>query len=341
VDPKYGRTTHSFPVLLSLFPNNRFHVFSHPDFRMPKAVIQHLASRGVAVTEHFEEPDALRRKLPDLDFLYMTRLQRERFEDEAEYYAARDMFLFTPDMMEGTKPHFGVGHPLPDNKEFPTIHPILKGHPKFWPKRQAGNGVPTRLAEMALSLGLTGFDYQGDIYQPPSVEKLCYRDRSPANQKDRSGPVDIRPVVNGTVIDHVEGNPYVIQKISRLLKLCERGDVFRMGVVEPIKRPDQRKGVMMIKDRLLSDQDLRSVATMAPGATINDIREGRVVRKRDVFLPEMIEGLPGISCTNHRCITRHEYHEHIPVRAARVGPEGQNIVKCHYCNNLMQSDELF
>ena len=341
VDPKYGRTTHSFPILLSLFPNNRFHVFSHPDLRMPRAVIQHLEGRGVQLTEHFEEPDALRRKLPDLDFLYMTRLQRERFEDEAEYYAARDMFLFTPEMMEGTKPHFGVGHPLPDNKEFPTIHPSLKGHPKFWPKRQAGNGVPTRLAEMALSLGLTGFDYDGELFRPPSVEKLCYRDRNPGTQKERSGPVDIRPVVDGTVIDHVEGNPYVIQKISRLLKLCERGDIFRMGVVEPIKRPDQRKGVMMIKDRLLTDQDLRLVATMAPGATINDIRDGRVVRKRDLFLPEMIEGLPGISCTNHRCITRHEYHEHIPVRASRVGPEGQNIVKCHYCNNLMQSDELF
>jgi aspartate carbamoyltransferase regulatory subunit len=66
-----------------------------------------------------------------------------------------------------------------------------------------------------------------------------------------------------------------------------------------------------------------------------------VVRKRDLFLPGLIEGLPGMSCTNHRCITRHEYHEHVPVRAMRVGPEGKNIVKCHYCNNLMQSAEMF
>lgn len=341
VDPKYGRTTHSFPVLLSLFPNNRFHIFSHPDLRMPKAVIQHLEHRGVRITEHFEDPDAMRRKLPDLDFLYMTRLQRERFEDEAEYYAARDMFLFTPEMMNGTKPHFGVGHPLPDNKEFPTIHPSLKGHPKFWPKRQAGNGVPTRLTEMALSLGLVGHDYDGDVHDPPASRRMFCRDRDPGIRKERSGPVDIRPVVDGTVIDHVEGNPYVIQKISRLLKLAERGDIFRMGVVEPIKRPNHRKGVMMIKDRLLDEQDVRLIATIAPGATINDIKEGRVVRKRDLFLPEMVEGLPGMQCTNHRCITRREYHEHVPVRATRVGPEGKNIVKCHYCNNLMESAELF
>jgi aspartate carbamoyltransferase catalytic subunit len=341
VDPKYGRTTHSFPVLLGLFPNNRFHVFSHPDLRMPKAVIQHLGDRGVEVIEYFEDPDALKAKLPDLDFLYMTRLQRERFEDDAEYYAARDMFLFTPEMMKRTKPTFGVGHPLPDNKEFPTIHPSLKGHSKFWPKRQAGNGVPTRLTEMALSLGLAGFDFDGELHRPRARGVDCFRDRDPGDQKERSGPVDIRPVVNGTVIDHVEGNPYVIQKISKLLRLCERGDVFRMGVVEPIKRPDQRKGVMMVKDRLLEEQDLRLIATIAPGATVNDIQDGRVVRKRDLFLPEVVEGLPGTSCTNHRCITRHEYHEHVPVKAMRVGPEGKNIVKCYYCNNLMQSDELF
>jgi aspartate carbamoyltransferase catalytic subunit len=342
VDPKYGRTTHSFPVLLALFPHNRFHVFSHPDLRMPKAVIQHLSERGVDVVEYFDRPDeALRDKLPSLDFLYMTRLQRERFEDDAEYYAARDMFLFTPDMMARTKPTFGVGHPLPDNKEFPTIHPALKGHGKYWPKRQAGNGVPTRLTEMALSLGLAGFDYDGPVFHPRAVANEWFRDRDPGNQKERSGPVDIRPVVNGTVIDHVEGNPYVIQKISRLLKLCERGDIFRMGVVEPIKRPDQRKGVLMVKDRLLDEQDLRLIATIAPGATVNDIHDGRVVRKRDLFLPGMIEGLPGISCTNRRCITRPEYHEHVPVKAVRVGPEGKNIVKCYYCNNLMQSDELF
>jgi len=72
VDPKYGRTTHSFPVLLGLFPNNRFHVFSHPDLRMPKAVIRHLADLGVEVREYFESGDQLRQKLPDLDFLYMT-----------------------------------------------------------------------------------------------------------------------------------------------------------------------------------------------------------------------------------------------------------------------------
>ncbi|MBI5478728.1 MAG: aspartate carbamoyltransferase [Deltaproteobacteria bacterium] len=341
VDPKYGRTTHSFPVLLGLFPDNRFHVFSHPDLRMPKAVIRHLADRGVEVREYFDSGEQLREKLPDLDFLYMTRLQRERFEDDAEYYRARDMYLFTPEMMELTRPHFGVGHPLPDNKEFPTISPALKRHPKFWPKRQAGNGVPTRLVEIALSLGLMGADFDGEVYHPAPVDLSFSQERPVDGEKPRPGPVDIRPIDNGTVIDHIEGNPYVIDKISRLLGLAARGTIFRMGVVAPLRRPGSRKGVVMIKDRLLDDEEMRLIATLAPGSTVNDIREGHVVRKRDLFLPGLVEGLPDMQCTNHRCITRHEHHEHVPARALRLGAgTDSRIVKCFYCNNLMESHEV-
>ena len=342
VDPKYGRTTHSFPVLLGLFPGNRFHVFSHPDLRMPRSVIRHLADRGVEVIEYFESGDQLREKLPELDFLYMTRLQRERFEDDAEYYRARDMFLFTLDMLEGTKEHFGVGHPLPDTKENPAIHPSVKRHPKFWPKRQAGNGVPTRLTEMALSLGLLGEDFDGEVYVPPPMDRTFSADRPNEGHEKRSGPVDIRPIDNGTVIDHFEGDPYVVEKVTRLLNLRARGDIFRLGVVESFKRPGTRKGVLMVKDRFLSDAELQLVATVAPGSTVNDIRQGRVARKRDLHLPAIVEGLPDMQCTNHRCITRREYHEHVPAKAVRLGSGTDvKIVKCFYCNNLMESHEMF
>ncbi len=308
VDPKYGRTTHSFPVLLSQKPGNRFHVFSHPDLRMPQAVIRFLRNRGVEVHEYFDSGEQLREKLPELDFLYMTRLQRERFEDEAEYYRARDMFLFTTDLMELTKDRFGLGHPLPDDKKNPSIHPAVRPHPKCWAKRQAGNGVPTRMVEMALSLGLMGQDFEGELFQPPQIseEFLIERNMDEYHEAERpsSDPVDIRPIQNGTVIDHVEGNPYVISKIGRLLGVAEQKNVFRAGVVEPVKRPGTTKGVMMIKDRFLDDDEVRLIAAVAPGSTVNDIRERHVVRKRDLRLPAVVEGLPGMACTNHHCITR-------------------------------------
>ena len=345
VDAKYGRTTHSFPVLLSLFPGNRFHIFSHPDLRMPQAVISFLRSRGVELIEYFESGDQLRDKLPGLDFLYMTRLQRERFEDEAEYYRARDLFSFTPELMKLTRPSFGLGHPLPDDKENPSIHPSVKRHPRCWAKRQAGNGVPTRLVEMALSLGLMGQDFQGEPFAAEPVDLAFFEERTvpsdSGNRPDPKRPLAIRPLENGTVIDHVERNPYVITKIARLLGVSERGNVFRSGVVEARKRPGTKKGVLMIKDRFLEDEELRLVAAMAPGATVNDIRGSRVVRKRDLSLPPVIEGLPGEACTNHHCITRGEFYEHIPPKAVSLRSDGGNVVKCYYCNNLMQSHEMF
>jgi aspartate carbamoyltransferase catalytic subunit len=347
VDPKYGRTTHSFPVLMSLFPGNRFHIFSHPDLRMPTAVIRYLRSKGVEVEEHFDSGDQLREKLPALDFLYMTRLQRERFEDEAEYYQARDMFLYTLDMMELTKENFGLGHPLPDDKANPSIHPTVKRHPKYWCKRQAGNGVPTRMVEMALSLGLAGEDFDGELFKPVEIEQAFYAERDiaahAAERKKQEGPKDIRPLADGTVIDHVEGNPYAINKIGRLLGVEARGNIFRAGVVEPLDRPGATKGVLMIKERHLDDDEARLIAALAPGATINDITAGKVVRKRDLYLPAMLEGLADMRCTNTRCITRSEYSEHVPPKAARLeGPKDNgNIVKCCYCNNLMESHELF
>lgn len=344
VDPKYGRTTHSFPVLLSLFPGIRVHIFSHPDLRMPHGVIQFLRGRGVEVTEYFDSGEQLRDKLPELDFVYMTRLQRERFEDDAEYYKARDMYLFTEEMLEPTKERFGVGHPLPDNKENPSIHPAVKRHPKYWPKRQAGNGVPTRMVEMALSLGLLGHDFDGVGFTPPRPSEAFYSEGDPAagNKKDHPGPVLIRPIENGSVIDHVERNPYVIGKIGRLLGLRDHHNIFRSGVVDSIARPGVVKGVLMIKDRYLGDEEARLIATVAPGCTINDIRAGNVTRKRRLHLPDIVEGLTDMQCTNHRCITRKEYHEHVPPRAIRVGaPDEGTIVKCAYCNNLMESHEMF
>ena len=95
-------------------------------------------------------------------------------------------------MMELTKENFGLGHPLPDDKENPSIHPTVKRHPKYWCKRQAGNGVPTRMLEMALSLGLAGEDFDGELFQAAEIDQAFYAERDiaahAAERKKREGP---------------------------------------------------------------------------------------------------------------------------------------------------------
>jgi aspartate carbamoyltransferase regulatory subunit len=280
---------------------------------MPQPLIEYLRSRGLKVKEYFKSAEQLMRVLPRLDFLYMTRLQRERFEDEAEYYKARDMFRFFLHMMQYTKEGFGVGHPLPLDKSFPSILPNVKKHPKYWAKRQMGNGVPTRAVEMAFSTGLAGHSFNGQIWVPEEISDVFYSVRPKGKPKPGRGrrrkakkrrARDIRPIENGTVIDHIEDNPYVISRIVQLLGCEERRNRYRSGVVEPIDRPGETKGVLMINDRYLSDDEVRLVATIAPGATVNYISNRRVKRKLDLFLPGTVEGLPGMNCTNTRCVSR-------------------------------------
>jgi len=340
VDALYGRTTHSLPVILGLMPGNVLHIFTHELLRMPKSVLNYLDSIGMEYHEYFQDGQQMRELLPQLDFLYMTRPQEERFTDISDYYKARDMFRFSLDMMEGTKDSFGLGHPLPDKKEHPSILPDVHRHPKYWAKRQAGNGVPTRFVEMALSLGFIGSDFSGEIFRPKDISDLFYEERNP-NEVHKKKNLDIRPIDNGTVIDHIENDPYMIDRIAELLQVREKRNIYRSGVVVPRMRPDVSKGVLMIQDRYLTDDEVRMIATMAPGSTVNDIQGKDVVRKRNLYLPDVIEGLPGMQCNNHGCITRPEHNEHVQPRAVRVGAEGSTKVKCYYCNNLMDSHTMF
>ncbi|MBW2964790.1 hypothetical protein KY363_04990 [Candidatus Woesearchaeota archaeon] len=145
VDALYGRTVHSLPVLLSMWPGNVFHIFTHPLLRMPNAVLRFLDAKGIEYHEYFESRDQLREMLPQLDLGYWTRPQKERFRDISEYYQAREMFVITPDLLPLLRPGFGLFHPLPDNKEFPSIHPAIHQTPFYWAKKQAGKGPTTRM----------------------------------------------------------------------------------------------------------------------------------------------------------------------------------------------------
>jgi aspartate carbamoyltransferase catalytic subunit len=337
VDAKYGRTAHSLPVILSLFPGNRFHIFTHDLLRMPPAVLKFLESHGVEYHEYFDSRQQLVEQLPKLDFLYMTRIQRERLPDDDAFYKAKDLFRFTPEMMQYAKERFGIGHPLPENKANPSIDPSLRSHPKYWAKRQAGNGLPTRLVELALSLGLMGHDFEGEAFRHRPTSTEFWSEKAPGARKELS-QYDIRPINNGTVIDHIENDPYIVDRIAQLLRLRQNGNIYRAGVVSSKKREGVKKGLLMIEGRELNYDELRIVAAMAPGAVVSDIRDRNVLRKRELSLPDVIEGLPEMQCTNAGCISRPEHKEHVMPKVVRVS---DSQVSCYDCDNLMQSHEVF
>ena len=141
-DLKNGRTVHSLADLLSNY-DVRFVFVAPPALKMPGEIVDRLRAKGIDV----EETDDLAAALPSCDVLYMTRIQRERFEDPAEYDRLKDAYVLTRAILEPAKASLTIMHPLPRVNEIATDVDELSGAAYF---RQAANGVPIRMALLSL-----------------------------------------------------------------------------------------------------------------------------------------------------------------------------------------------
>jgi len=331
-DLKYGRTAHSLAIALTKFPSVRLHLFSHPALALPDTILNLIEARGVEVVAH----DNLIGATAKTDILYQTRIQKERMPDLSEFEKAKEMTEFTLEMLEKTRPSFGLMHPLPIDKTAPSIAPAIDGHPKAIYKIQAGNGVPTRLAELALALDLLGADFAGKEWKAPTSDEVFFEERTIASKPPRTD-MSIRPIRDrGVVIDHML--PYAEDLLMRILRVRERRDIYRAATVKSLRRPDSIKGMLMIENRELNDGELRMIAAVSPESTVNMVAEGKVVRKLKMRLPSLIEGIAGILCTNKGCITRPEHQEYVKPLMVRFD---EKSVRCHYCDNVMASSQMF
>lgn len=144
-DLKFGRTVHSGVEIYKHY-NVRL-IFVAPDaLKMPTEVTERLRAAGV----HFEETTDLAAALKQADALYMTRIQKERFADPAEYERLKGSYILTREMVETINPRVVTLHPLPRVNEIATDVDSLPGAAYF---RQAKNGVYTRMALLALVTG--------------------------------------------------------------------------------------------------------------------------------------------------------------------------------------------
>lgn len=143
-DLKYGRTVHALSIALSHFKVKQIFI-SHPTLAMPDEFLQILNKRGISYQELDHLPDDLQ-----ADFLYQTRVQKERFKDLKEYKKIKDKFIldksFTKYLDKGLK----LMHPLPRVNE---IDPLLDSHPNAIYFLQARNGLYIREALLVLILG--------------------------------------------------------------------------------------------------------------------------------------------------------------------------------------------
>lgn len=119
-DLKNSRTIHSLIRLLTLFPRLRFLYVSPPELEMPEEIANYVGSFN---TYDQCKVESIKDAIRQADVLYMTRIQKERFESESEYLAAMshsELYSVTPDIMSLAKPQMLLMHPLPRLNEIPV-----------------------------------------------------------------------------------------------------------------------------------------------------------------------------------------------------------------------------
>jgi len=147
-DLKFGRTVHSLTEAMARYRGVKFVFISPEELCVPDYIkTDYLDPAGI----EYEECRSLEEKMPELDILYMTRVQKERFFNEEDYIRLRDTYILTPDKMALGKSDMIVMHPLPRVNE---ISVAVDEDPRACYFKQALNGKYMRMALILKLLGI-------------------------------------------------------------------------------------------------------------------------------------------------------------------------------------------
>ena len=143
----------------------------------------------------------------------------------------------------------------------------------------------------------------------------------------------VSKIKDGTVIDHITGGHAL--DVAKILGITGREKrVITIAINVPSKRI-KMKDIVKVEGRELNPQEVHKIALLAPHATINIIRDYRVIEKHRVQLPKIIENI--VKCANPACIS----NSNEPVQA-KFYVEGEEplLLKCHYCGYIMEKKDV-
>ena len=143
-DLKYGRTVHSLVQALTNY-NTTFHLISPLELKLPSSVKRYIKDKNLEYHQYTE----MDKVIPNVDILYMTRIQQERFSDPLEYARVKNAYVLQNSMLAKSKKNLRILHPLPRVNE---ITEDVDDNPKAYYFQQAKNGVYVRQALLSLIL---------------------------------------------------------------------------------------------------------------------------------------------------------------------------------------------
>ena len=138
---------------------------------------------------------------------------------------------------------------------------------------------------------------------------------------------------NGTVLDHIPAEN--VYKALRILNLKGIENQITIGINLNSKQHG-KKGIIKIADKFFEDNELNRLALLAPEATVNVIRDFKVVEKKKVELPKEIFGIA--KCRNPKCVTN---HQPITTRFTVNVKGNETSLLCHYCEKISDTKKVF
>ncbi len=341
-DLAHGRTVHSKVDGLRVFAEVHVDLVAPKELALPAHYEHRMVQNGFRVRS-FPSIEAYLSQKEVAPIWYFTRLQLERMGEEVLEKApllrravtfGREFLSLLP---EGTRFY----HPLPRHREFPEIPSFLDGLPLNAWDLQSINGYYTRIVEIGLLAGKLGADFRGERRVPPAypddfVEEVAVTETKPHDYK-----VGIKPVENGIVIDHIGRGDDIaaiwdhIDKIRQIMKLNYRSS---HGVYHSSSN-EIYKGIISLPDILSFDEThLKMLAAIAPGCTLNMVKNSRVAKKYRLHMPTRIYNIEAISCKNENCISYPGHFEQ--VRQEFYRSENGKFV-CRFCERPHNFGEIW
>ena len=138
---------------------------------------------------------------------------------------------------------------------------------------------------------------------------------------------------NGTVLDHIPAEN--VYKALDLLNLKGIENLITIGI-NLASKIYGKKGIIKIADKFFEDEELNKLALIAPKATVNIIRDFKVVDKKKLVMPEEIIGVA--KCKNPKCVTN---HQPIQTRFTTIDNGNDISLLCHFCEKITDSKHIF
>ena len=338
----HGRTVHSKVDGLKVFGEVRVDLVAPEDIGMPSHYKERMRESGFAVRE-FASIDEYLAAGDHASIWYFTRLQLERMGERLldRAPALRHDVTFRRDHLEHLHEGTEFFHPLPRHQETPTIPYFLDTLPVNGWDRQSMNGYFTRIVQIGMLGGRLGTDFAGASPVEPTINK-DFVVAAPIEPKPKPDyKIGIKPVETGIVIDHIGKGRAAskiwdhIDKIRRTLGLDRIGShgVFASGDTELLKGIISLPGVGEFDRR-----KLKMLAAIAPGCTLNTVKDHQVVEKFRMHMPPRVYNLEEISCKNEDCISHPRHHEGVSPDFYR---SAETTFICRYCERPHRYREIW